>query len=101
MFTYISFGVYMAHPIFDPETARLMAAQFKFAVPRPIARVLETVRGVSRQVAAAQVRRWVQAGLLEEEGNTRPKRFRLSVFERFEQSRRKMMMRGYLALTKP
>lgn len=85
MFTYMNLRVYMTHPIFDPETARLMAAQFKFSAPRPIARVLETVRGVSRQAAAAQVRRWVQAGLLEEEGNTRPKRFRLSVFERFEQ----------------
>lgn len=62
---------------FDADSARLLSEQYKFDESRPLAPILETARGISRQAAASQLRRWVAAGLLQEDGNHRPKQYTL------------------------
>ncbi|MCM2544858.1 STAS-like domain-containing protein [Burkholderia glumae] len=77
MFTYPNIGVYMPTPI-DPQTARWLSALFSEESEVALVPRLEAERKISRQAAAAQVRRWVQAGFLQEVGNTRPKRHSLN-----------------------
>lgn len=73
MFTYLCFGVYMSTQI-DPQTARWLSGLFSQEAEVALVPKLEEERKISRQAAAAQVRRWVKAGLVRELGNTRPKR---------------------------
>lgn len=59
----------------DPPTARWLSSLFSHEAAVALVPRLEAERHISRQAAAAQVRRWVQAGFLQELGNTRPKRY--------------------------
>lgn len=74
------------NPIFDPDTARLLTAQYKYDEPRPLTTILETCRHITRQAAAAQVRRWVKSGFVVETDNARPKTYKLAILERLDKT---------------
>ncbi|GAB7535593.1 STAS-like domain-containing protein [Burkholderia sp. 3C] len=59
----------------DPQTVRWLSGLFSHETAVALVPALEAERNISRQAAAAQVRRWVEAGFLKELGNTRPKRY--------------------------
>lgn len=59
----------------DPDVARTLFANYEIGNPTPLSKAIQVAKGVTRQWVSQLLNRLVEQGLLEEDPNTRPKKY--------------------------